>query len=106
MIDVTGYKTCAGAAKAIVKALHKLGYPEACVLKPEDNSLSGCWAVILDGGPFEALVCLSLGGSMYASELGYHDSDGNYREPEIKMTGAENWYAEPYYSWHLDIVPD
>lgn len=84
-IDLRGYRTPAGAAKALHDKLVELGYNEARLLSPSESDEAGtgkCWRVILEGGPFEWAVEYSLSGA----------SSNRY------------WYTEPHFSFDLCFV--
>ena len=110
MVDLTKYKTPAAAAKNLAKWLNEQGW-SACVWSPEESKKmidpnADAWHVACEECPWEGLIALSLGGSIYAGEFGYYDSNGNYKEPEVKLTGSKHWVAEPYHGWNLGFYPD
>ena len=98
MINVAKYKTIAGAAKGLAKALVKLGYDGAVALTPavaEDYGYGKGWAVVCESVPYEGMILLSMGESMYCEPwVGPYDS-----KPEINLMGNDNWFAEPYNSY-------
>jgi len=88
--DPKKYKTCAGAAKALFKALCKRAADEGqkpemevAIWTPEENferSGTKAWRVSWEAGPFEWAIGAS-----------------------FEITGP--WgYAEPYYSFDLEFV--
>ena len=93
MINVAKYKTIAGAAKGLAKALVKLGYEDAVVWTPEDADYRGYgkgWAVYCESIPYDGMINLSLGESMYTEPW---TTNG---KPEINLMCNDVWYAEPY----------
>lgn len=105
-LDLSKYKTPAGAAKALYKYLlnlaNEMGYNgerEVIIRSPAKSKAMGyseAWMVSWESGPFEWAVPVSLGSSMYAGEFGYGATDG----PEI-FAFSENWFVEPWYSFDL-----
>jgi len=92
------------AAKKLCKWLKETGGWNAELVTPDsakNNGWGNGWYVVCEECPYEGLVCLSLGGSVYAGEFGYYYPNGEYKEPEVLMCDNDNWIAEPYYSWAL-----
>ena len=101
MIDLSKC-TAKTACIKLYKGLKKDGY-DVYLLKPEEAEKNGwgkAWYCGMDGGPYEALVWLSLGESMYTEPW---TSNG---KPEYKITGAKKYVAEPYYSYCLGFFPE
>jgi len=73
---------------------------EVALWSPEEADQKGygkAWMVCWEAGPHEWATRLSLGGSAF--ELGYA-----YRNPpEVILTGAEKFCAEPYYSFNISF---
>jgi hypothetical protein len=89
------YKTPAGAAKALYRALIKLNMEwgaseasakkEVALFSPEESSARGYgefWRVMWESGPYEWAIGASF---------------------DIRSDG---WFTEPYYSFDLGFVPD
>ena len=105
-LDLSKYKSPAGAAKALYKYLvnlaNEMGYDgerEVFICNPKQSKERGyseAWMVSWESGPFEWAVPVSLGSSMFAGELGYSNTNG----PEI-FAFSENWFVEPWYSFDL-----
>ena len=101
--NIAKYKKPETAAKKLVEGLVAMGFESAKVLSPEKSESCGYgafWSVLMECGPYEGLVALSLGGSIFAGETGYYDSNGNYKEPEFNLE-SEHWIAECYNSYVL-----
>ena len=110
MLDLTKYKSCKGAATALAGWLNEQGW-RAVAISPKESVKrvaegANGWHVLCEECPYEGLIALSLGGSVYAGAYGYYDDNGNYKKPEVKMTNSDHWIAEPYYSWALGFYPD
>jgi len=103
-IDLSKY-TAKTAATKLTEGLRKLGF-EATLFDPKKSEKAGWgkgWFVISEEAPFEGLVCLSMGGSIYCAEYDNYD----YKQPpEFKITNADKYVAEPYYSWCLGFFPE
>lgn len=89
--NAKNYKTKAGAAKALYKALRKLAVElggsedEVFIRTPKENrefGYSAVWHVSWEEGPFEWAIPASF---------------------EIANADA-GWYAEPYYSFNLEFA--
>ena len=104
MVDLSKY-TAKTAAKKLCAGLIKMGF-EASLLDPKKSEANGWgagWYVISEGVPYDGLVCLSLGGSIYCGEWDNYDYK---RKPEFKITGADKYLAEPYHTWWLGFFPE
>jgi len=105
-VDVSGYKTAAGAAKKTHEALQEwaefLGHDadEVVLRRPEDDYQStGTWAVVWEGGPYEWASALSGGTTL----TGFAGPRMNYDgEPEVAglLSGA-GFHVESHYSFDL-----
>ncbi len=101
--NIARFKSPATAAKKFAKALRADGYEDAVAIDPKRCAECGygnSWAVICEDAPYEAMVWLSMGESMYTEPW---TSNG---KPEYKLMGADNWYTEPYNSYVLCFVKD
>jgi hypothetical protein len=77
---------------------------EVSLLTPEKSAELGygkVWRVMWEAGPHDWAVALTLGGSYLAGEGAYHDAAGNYRKPEVILTGSRLWTAEPHYGFDV-----
>ncbi|QDP50115.1 MAG: hypothetical protein Unbinned4311contig1001_5 [Prokaryotic dsDNA virus sp.] len=101
--NIAKYKSPATAAKKFAEGLRAFGFEDAVAIDPKRCAECGygnSWAVICEDAPYEAMVWLSMGESMYTEPW---TSNG---KPEFKLLGADNWYTEPYNSYVLCFVKD
>ena len=94
--NISKYKNIKTAATKLWEGLSAYGW-NPILMEPKRSEECGYghnWSIVMEEGPYEALVSLSLGGSLYAREDGYHNADGEYREPEFNVQGADGWYLE------------
>ncbi len=104
-LDLSTYKTPAGAAKALYKYLREIcegwGYNadiEMNLLTPAESEALGlgkCWRVMWESGPYEWGVYLS-GGGDFLNETYRNESPVTYEN--------DNWYLEPHYSFDVGFV--
>ena len=90
------YKTPAGAAKGFAKWLKANVSENAEVLTPARMEACGygdTWGVMCEEMPYEGMVWLSLGESMYTEPW---TSNG---KPEIDMMNQDWGYCEPYNNY-------
>lgn len=102
MVDLSKY-TAGTACKKLGEGLKKMGY-EVAIWDPKESKENGypeCWYLISEEVPYEGLVCLSNGGSIYCGEWDNYDYK---RKPEFKITDAKKYYCEPYYTYMLGFV--
>ena len=101
-------ETPENAAKRLYNGLDKMGFNPSLLnpKKAEKNGWGKAWFVLCEEAPFEGLVSLSLGGSIYAGERGYYDTEGNYRKPEFKITDADKYVAECWNNWNIGFYPN
>ena len=59
------------------------------------------WRVVWEGGPYEWAVNLTLGQSLFAGETNRYDG-----RPEIVLTCARHYLAEPHYSFDIGFFPE
>jgi len=107
-VDVSGYKTAAGAAKATHEALQEwadfMGYdPEAVALYDRDDTQdkrgTDAWCVAWEGGPYEWANALSGGTTLtgFAGSTMTYDGD-----PEVAgLTSGDGFDVECHYSFDL-----
>lgn len=114
-VDLTKYKTAAGAAKALYKRICELSAQmgqkpeiEVKLLTPEEGNerrLGKCWRVMWESGPFEWGVHLSGGSSIFIGEI-----DGPMRRelgmkatptPEFNVIGKTAWMMDHHYSFDV-----
>ena len=98
-VDLTKY-TAGTACKKLAQYLEKDGY-EVTVWSPKEsveNGYGAVWYLISEELPYEGLVWLSMGESMYTEPW---TSNG---KPEYKIHDAEKYYCEPYYSYMLGFI--
>ena len=100
-LDLSGYSTAAGAAKALNEYLSdELGGGDAVNLyRPDENPReNGAWAVVWEGGPYKWAVHLTGGESLFTGEL------GRMSDPEVTGFYATNeWTAEPHFGFDLQF---
>lgn len=98
-LDLSDYKTAAGAAKALHRFLTEEFDADGAVLyRPEDNPRGDNWAVSWEGGPYEWAVHLTLGESLCRGEF------SQFASPEvIGFYNQDNWLAEPHFSFDLQF---
>lgn len=105
-LDLSKYKTPAGAAKALYNYLRPICESwgqnpdiELNLLTPAMSESLGYgkeWRVMWEAGPYEWGVYLSLGGNW---------SEGNYSSTgSIIGWENDNWYMEPYWSFDVGFV--
>lgn len=102
-LDLSGYSTAAGAAKALHKYLtEELNAGDNCKLyRPEDNPRENdAWAVSWEGGPYEWATNLTGGESLYRGEMG--GSFGSTPEV-VGFHEQTEWIAEPHFSFDLQF---
>ena len=95
------------AARALYEFLQKHFKPgdECSLWSPDEAKAMGysrCWRVSWEAGPVEWGVLLSLGESMWLTELGLGHDD----RPEVLLQGGNGWYAEPHYRFDVGFVVD
>lgn len=99
-LDLSRYKTAAGAAKALHKYLVETFDANAKLYRPENNPrATNAWAVSWEEGPYEWAMRITAGESITSGEFGQYGT-----KPSI--TGfyeQSNWIAEPYYSFDLQF---
>lgn len=104
-VDVSGYKTAAGAAKKTHETIQAhadaMGFDtDAVVLyRPEDQYQGyDAWAVVWEGGPYEWAVALTGGTTLTANEgPGFGAGD-----PEVEgLTSGDGFGVECHYSFDL-----
>jgi len=110
-VDVSGYKTAAGAAKATAKCLREwasfMGYnpDDVVVYDPEDTKAKrdvrsdGVWCVAWEGGPYEWASALTGGTTLtgFAGPKPVYDG-----EPEVAgLTDGAGFDVECYYSFDI-----
>lgn len=106
-LDLRKY-TPAGAAKKLYKFIREKSKEsgqnpdiETGLFTPEQTEKLGygkAWMVMWESGPFEWAVSLTLGGSMYQGEM----NDYSYtKPPEVLLSGAEKYIAEPYHRFDI-----
>tara|TARA_Y100000401_G_scaffold39542_1_gene30030 strand:- start:1329 stop:1646 length:318 start_codon:yes stop_codon:yes gene_type:complete len=102
-ITLKKYKTPAGAAKAFYAwckenvSEYAQVYPPA---KAKEYGYGNNWCVMCEEMPYEGMVWLSLGESMYTEPW---TSNG---KPEVDMIDQDWGFAEPYNSYVLCFVKD
>jgi hypothetical protein len=60
------------------------------------------WRVSWEAGPAEWGVLLTLGESMWLTELGL----GHDHRPEVLLQSGNGWYTEPHYGFDVGFVED
>jgi hypothetical protein len=105
-LDLRGL-TAPDAARALYTFLQKHFDPrdECSLWSPAEAVVRGygrCWWVSWEAGPVEWGVLLSLGESMWLTELGL-EHDGR---PEVLLQSGNGWYAEPYHRFDVGFVED
>ena len=103
-VDVTKYATKRIAAKTLHRHLGEnfedFGGKTARLLTPDESEQLGTgrnWRGMWEEGPYEWAIGLTGGTSMFGGETG----KWSVNNPEILLTGAENWFCEPYYRFDL-----
>ena len=110
VLDLTSYKTAAGAAKAAHRKLREyceyLGMnPDIEVfIKPPSENWQGCggWFVCWESGPYDW-------GIKVSGDYDWDDPDQTGRMPvPLKCDPAQRvgWMAEPYWSFSLVFYAD
>ena len=101
-------RLCAGAAaQALFDFLQEHFRPgEECSLwSPSEAEARGYdpfWRVSWEAGPAEWGVLLSLGESMWLTELDLkHD-----HHPEVLLQSGDGWYTEPHYRCDVGFIED
>ena len=112
-VDVSGYKTAAGAAKATAKALRKwaefyghdaddvvLYNPDETNKKRDMHGDIDCWTVAWEGGPNEWATALTGGESLLA-----HTEFGSYgNDPQVSgLLHGDGFNVECYYSFDIQF---
>lgn len=99
-LDLSRYKTAAGAAKALHKYLVETwDAHNARLYRPEENPRGNNWAVSWEGGPYNWAVRLTGGESLAGGEFGTYG--GN---PEVVgFYSQDHWMAEPHHSFDLQF---
>ena len=95
----------ADAARALYDFIHRhFAAGEECSLwSPEEAEQRGYrpfWRVSWEAGPVEWGVLLSLGESMWLTEL---ELNYNHR-PEVVLEGGNGWYTEPHYRFDIGFI--
>jgi len=116
-IDLTKYKTAAGAAKALHKHICELAVKmgqkpeiEVTLFTPEKGEKMGygkSWRVMWEAGPYQWGFLLSGGSSILSNEI-----DGPLRrklgvkapKPEFNVRGEQSWYTDHHYSFDVGFV--
>jgi hypothetical protein len=99
------------AARALYEFLQKHFEPgdECSLWSPEEADAKGyspCWRVSWEAGPAEWGVLLTLGESMWLTELEPgHCHDHNHR-PEVFLQSGNGWYTEPHHRFDVGFVED
>ena len=78
---------------------------EVVLLTPEKGEELGygrVWRVMWEAGPFEWAVSLTLGCNMYSGETGNYANE----DAQVLLLGNKHWFAEPYFSFDIGIIPD
>jgi hypothetical protein len=104
-VDVSGYKTAAGAAKKTAEALREhadsMGYnPDNVVLYDREDQYQGydAWAVVWEGGPYNWATALTGGESLtaFAGRAGFGS------DPEVDgLTSGAGFDVECHFSFDL-----
>lgn len=112
-IDLTSYKTAAGAAKALHKFLTALAIglgddPSGIILRDPDSSEWNGWEIIWEGGPYEWAYAATSGSSIFQAEYGAELAGfggGSFSQEIIGATpdGNPDLTFEPGYSFSLTI---
>jgi len=97
----------AGAARALYDFIQQhYGVGEECSLwSPEEAMKRGYgpfWRVSWEAGPAEWGVLLTLGESMWLTEL---EVNCDHR-PEVLVQSGIDWYAEPHYRFDIGFIED
>lgn len=104
-IDLSGYKSAAGAAKKVHSYLQEyaeaLGHSpdEVTLERPEEHS-SGAWAVTWEGGPYRWATSVTGGESITGAEM------PEFGRGEAEITGFyghSHWQVECGWSFSLEF---
>lgn len=99
-LDLSGYKTAAGAAKALHRYLQETYDTDEVVLHRPDENPRGydAWGVVWEGGPYEWAVHLLGGESLARGEF------PQCTEPEVTgFSNQQDWYAECHFSFDVQF---
>ena len=111
VLDLTSYKTAAGAAKAAHRKLQEYAVSigqraDEVFIRPPGERWEGCsgWFVCWEGGPYEWGIKVS----------GDYDCDDPNQTGAMPVplklgcatSGLRGWMAEPYWSFSLVFYPD
>jgi hypothetical protein len=93
------------AAQALYDFIQRHFTPgdECSLLSPTEADLTGVgphWTVSWEAGPAEWGVLLSLGESMWLTEL---DLKHDHR-PEVLLQRGNGWFAEPYFRFDVGFI--
>ena len=107
-VDVSSYKTAAGAAKKTAEVLREwadfMGYdPDAVTLWDRETTAEkrgdDAWCVAWEGGPHEWAIAAT-GGESITAFAGPRMTSGT--TPEVAgLTSGDGWVAEPHYSFDI-----
>lgn len=104
-LDLSGYKTAAGAAKALYRFIRDeldagdnvtIWRPEEAAPKRDGHA---SWTVCWEAGPYHWATHLTGGESIFSGEAW-----GTGNDPEVTgFSDQKEWVAEPYYSFDLQF---
>jgi hypothetical protein len=105
-LDLRGL-TAPDAARALYEFVQTHFEPgdECSLWSPEEAESRGyspCWRVTWEAGPAEWGVLLTLGESMWLTELELHHD----HRPEVLLQSCQGWYTEPHHRFDVGFVED
>ena len=100
-------QNAASAARALYDFIQKHFSPsEECSLwSPEEAKTLGYgpfWRVSWEAGPVEWGVLLTLGESMWLTELDL----SHEHKPEVVLQSGNGWYTEPHYRFDIGFIEE
>ena len=95
------------AARALYDFIQEhFGAGEECSLwspkEAKNRGYSQFWRVSWEAGPAEWGVLLTLGESMWLTELDL----SHEHKPEILLDSSDGWHTEPYYRFDIGFIED
>jgi hypothetical protein len=103
-LDLT-QMSAADASRALYAFIqrHFRAGDECSLWSPEEATERGYgpfWRVSWEAGPAEWGVLLTIGESMWLTELGLsHD-----HKPEVLLVSGDRWYTEPYFRFDIGFI--